>query len=301
MKRLFWRLAPEVVLVSFLGVSAGGCDPKNDVKAGPPELKDFSVIDNATGMPAELTGDAGPVEISGYVHLHALFDRLLDPTLLSDADGGAEDLDLTIVTVTPALPDGTVTYKSSYTPNGGPMYLDPPKNTVSGGLFYGPGPAIDTVADPIFPSASTITVALDPAKIRSKKGEAFTGEGQLMFRTLPFAAAISVPMGDAGADAGTDAGLPPVMAAMQPVTISFTNVPVAADIPAHIHVTAGGAPFTTVTVAPDMQNPTVFTVTPNTTWPANSTIQVTVDATAADALGSTTGAAASESFTTGST
>jgi len=301
MKRLFWRLAPEVVLVSFLGVGAGGCEPKNDVKAGPPELKAFSVIDNATGMPAELSGDAGPIEISGYVHLHALFDRLLDPTLLAAPDSGTTDLDLAMVTVTPALPNGSVAYKSSYTPNGGPEFLDPPNNTVSGNLFYGPGPTIDTAADPTFPSASTITVALDPAKIRSKKGEPFTGEGQLMFRTLPFAASITVPMADPDPDAGADAGLPPLMAAMQPVTITFTNVP-AATIDGHIHVTAGGAPFTAVTVAPDANgNATIVTVTPDTNWPANSTIQVTVDATAADALGSTTGTAASESFTTGST
>jgi hypothetical protein len=141
---------------------------------------------------------------------------------------------------------------------------------------------------------------LDGTKVRSKKGEAFVGDGQLMFRTLPFAASITVPMADADPDAGADAGPPPVMPAMQPVTVTFTNLP-GMDVATHIHVTAGGAPFAGASVAPDASgNPTVFTITPATSWPPSSTIEVTVDATAADALGSTTGAASSASFTTGS-
>jgi hypothetical protein len=83
------------------------------------------------------------------------------------------------------------------------------------------------------------------------------------------------------------------------VTVTFTNVP-GSDIVSHIHVTAGGAPLTGADVAPDASNATLFTVTPATSWPPSSTIQVTVDQTAADALGSTTGTPASASFTTGS-
>ena len=81
----------------------------------------------------------------------------------------------------------------------------------------------------------------------ARKDEAFTGGGQIIFHTLAFAAAISVPTGDADPDAGADAGPPPVMPAMQPVTINFTNV-AGDDIASHISVTAGGVPFTAVAV-----------------------------------------------------
>jgi hypothetical protein len=299
MKRLVWRLAPEVVVFSLLGVSAGGCEPKNDVQAGPPELLSFSVIDNASGQPLELTSDAGAITVPGFVHLSALFDRLLDPVPLANFDGGADQgSNVTMVTVAPALPGGlTVSYISSYTPNGGPVEIKP-GSMVPGGLFFGPGPTLDTRPDPTFPSGSTITVTLDGTKVRSKKGEAFTGAGQLMFLTQPFAASFAVPMADPDPDAGADAGPPTVMPMMQPVTITFNNV-VGSTIASHVHVTAGGAPFAAVSVDPSMDNPTVVTVTPTGSWPANSTIVVTVDATAADALGGATGAPASESFTTG--
>lgn len=300
MKRLFWRLAPEVVLVPFLVASAGGCNPNQSVEPGPPKLLTFSVVDNVTGQPVELTDDAGAVEITGFVHLSALFDRLLDPVPVTSLDGGVDQgANVTMVTIAPPLPSGaSVTYTSIYTPNGAPLHF--PGSDISGGLVYGPGPTINTTVDPTFPSGSTITFSLDGSKVRSKKGEPFTGMGQLMFHTQPFAAAIAVPLAEADPDAGTDAGAPAVKPEMQAVTVSFTNLP-AADIDAHIHVTVGGAPFADVTVAPDaMGNPTVFTVTPTTSWPGSSTITVTVDATAADALGSPVAAAASGSFTTGS-
>jgi hypothetical protein len=301
MKRLVWRLAPEVVLGWFL-LNAGGCDPSHDVKPGPPELQSFSVIDNATGSELDIGGDAGLIAVPGFVHLTALFDRLLDPTTVTSLDGGVDfGADVDTIAVTPALPAGvSVTYTSIYTPNGGPKTIAPavPDGgpAIPGGLYYGPGPSITTTADPTFPSGATITATLDKSKVRSKKGEPFAGDAQITFQTLPFAASIAVPMGDADPDAGADAGAPLVKPEMQAVTIAFTNLP-GAKIADHITVTAGGVAFADVTVATAQ---TSVTITPNTAWPAGSTIEVTVDATAADALGATTGTAMSGSFTTGS-
>jgi hypothetical protein len=86
---------------------------------------------------------------------------------------------------------------------------------------------------------------------------------------------------------------------MQAVTITFNNV-VGRDIASHVTVTANGAPYAQADITPDAMNPTVVNVTPKTmtNWPADTTIAITVDATADDALGGTTGAAVTESFTT---
>jgi hypothetical protein len=295
MKRLFWRFAPEVVLGSLL-VSAG-CDPSNNVPAGPPQLVSFVVVSNASGQPVDTMGDGGLVPISGFVHLTATFDRLLNPVPVTGYDGGMDfGAGDDAITLTPALPAGAViAYTSIYSPNGGPVELAP---GVSGGLIFGPGPTIITMASPSFPSASMITAKLDPTRIKSKKGEPFTGDGMLMFQTAPFSADITVPMGDPDPDAGADAGPPPVSPMMQAVTIAFNNV-VGADIAAHVSVTAGNAVFADVDIAADSGNPTQVNVTPKTTWPPNATITVTVDDTADDAFGSTTGTPTSASFPTG--
>jgi hypothetical protein len=168
-------------------------------------------------------------------------------------------------------------------------------------LVYSPGPSIATTAMPTFPSGSTITATMSKTKVRSKKGEPFTGEGdlangKLMFQTLPFSVAIGVPMGDANPDAGADAGPPPVSPMMQAVALAFTNLP-DANIQDAVTITVNGTAYTDFAVAPEM-NPTILDVTPATAWPANATIVVTVSAAAADALGASIDAAASGTFTT---
>ena len=299
MKRLYWRLTPAL-LFGFAVVGIGGCsDPNNNVKPGAPVLQSFSVIDNATGGPLDIADtDAGPTEVAGFVHLTALFDRLLDPTTVTALDDGGTDqgTGVDMVTFTPALPTGqSVSFTSIYTPNGDANLH----------LFLPAGPTITTTASPTFPSGAKITATLDRTKIRSKKGEPFVGDVSIVFQTLPFAASISVPMGTADPDAGADAGVPPVMPGTDPVTVSFTNLPKTADpmvagdddISQHISVTVNGAPFAGVAIAPE-GNPTVFDITPATKWPANATIEITVDANAADALGSRTGAPTTASFMT---
>jgi hypothetical protein len=294
MKRLFWRLSPEMVFCLAIAGAVGCSDPNNSVRAGAPVLTSWSVVDNVTFSPVDLTADGGLVPINGFVYLNALFDRLLDGSAVTTLDGGVDQgTDAIAIDVTPALPaNSNFSVSSIYTPNGdNNLYL-----------FYPPGPSLATTAMPTFPSGSTITATMSKTKVRSKKGEPFTGDGDLAagtltFQTLPFSVAVGVPMGDADPDAGADAGPPPVSPMMQAVTLAFTNLP-SASIQDAITVTVNGAAYTDFTVAPDMNNPTIIDVAPAATWPANATIVVRVDAAAADAVGVAIDAAQSGTFTT---
>jgi hypothetical protein len=294
MKRLFWRLAPEMVLCLAIAGMAGCSDPVSGTPSGPPVLNSWSVVDNATGGSLDITSDGGPVQVSGFVHLNALFDRLLDPTTVTMLVGGVDQgtSDAITIATTPALPAGaSLTVNTIYTPNGGPI-----------GLIFPLGPSLATSVSPTFPSGSTITATMDKTKVRSKKGEPFTAtgdlaSGKLMFQTLPFSVSITVPMADPDPDAGAaDAGPPPVSPMMQAVTLAFTNVPTE-NIKDFITVTVNGAAYTDFGVAPE-GNPTMVDVTPTATWPANATIVVSVSAAATDALGGAIDSAASNSFTT---
>ncbi len=73
-----------------------------------------------------------------------------------------------------------------------------------------------------------------------------------------------------------------------PATVTFTNIIDVTAIAAHIEVTAGGSVVPVDIASADNVN---VTLTPKTTWPAGASIQITVDATAADVLGETLGAA----------
>jgi len=290
MKRLFWRLSPEMVLSLAIAGSVGCSDPNNSVPAGAPVLTSWSVVD-ATGASPDLTTDGGLVPINGFVHLNALFDRLLDGSKVTTLDGGVDQgTDAISIDVVPAAPAG-FSVNTIYTPNG--------DNNLH--LFYPPGPSLATTATPTFPSGSTITATMSKTKVQSKKGEPFTGDGdlasgKLMFQTLPFSVAIGVPMADADPDAGADAGPPPVSPQMQAVTLAFTNLP-DANIQDTVTVTVNGTAYTDFAVAAEM-NPTVLDVTPASTWPANATIVVSVSAAAKDALGVSIDAAQSGTFTT---
>lgn len=294
MMRLFWRLAPEMVLCLAITSAAGCSDPVSGTPAGPPVLSSWSVVDNATGASLDITADGGPIQISGFVHLNALFDRLIDGSTVTAIDGGADQGTpdaITIATV-PALPPDTLTVNTIYTPNGGPI-----------GLVYPLGPSLATTVAPTFPSGSTITATMDKTKVRSKKGEPFVASGdlasgKLVFQTLPFSVAITVPMADPDPDAGADAGPPPVPPMMQAVTLAFTNLPDLTAVTNAVTVTSNGAAYTDFTVAAE-SNPTIVDVTPTTTWPANATIVVSISAAAKDALGAAIDAAATGTFMTG--
>src|SRR5581483_10449951 len=139
MIRLFWRLAPEMVLCLAIAGSVGCSDPNNSVPAGPPVLTSWSVLD-ATGASVDVTPvDGSAVQINGFVHLNALFDRLLDGSAVTTLDGGVDQgtADAVTIVTSPALPAGTLTVNTIYTPNGGSI-----------GLFYPLGPSLATTVAP---------------------------------------------------------------------------------------------------------------------------------------------------------
>jgi hypothetical protein len=260
MNWLSWRMRPEVWLALAVAALAGACEPSNAVKPGPPVLLSMTVNDQGSGSPYELTGDAGPIAVPGYVHVTAIFDRLLDPTDFNpDPDGGL---------------------RSIYTPNG---------SAAPSPFGLLPGPNVVVGCDPTFPSGASIVVTLIQSKLHSKAGEPFTGEGdlaqgRLSFQTQPFGVTITPPD-------GTDA--------KASVSVVFNNVP-GADAPSHITVTAGGQAVTDAVVkldpSKDPPNPTMFTVAPADSWPAGVDIVVTVDSGAQDVFGAPLAAAASATF-----
>jgi len=275
MKWPSWRIGREALLaLAVPALAATACEPNNAVKPGPPVLLSMTVNDQATGSAYALSDDAGPVAVPAFVHVTALFDRLLDPTglIVIDPDGGG-DLGADLATVT-ATPGGALSVTSIYTHNGGNL-----------GLAFPPGPNIVVSTSPTFPSGAGIVVMLDKSKLHSKGGDPFTGDGdladgRLSFQTQPFAATITPPD-------GTDA--------TAPATVAFNNLP-SETAPMHITVSAGGSPVA-VTVAPDASgNPTMFTVAPATTWPTAVALVVTVDVGATDALAAPLAAAATATF-----
>jgi hypothetical protein len=175
----------------------------------------------------------------------ATFDRLLDTDPLDPGDGGNTSRDdIAMLTAVPPPPTavGTATdYSSTGSPTGavfnvyGPMFFN---------NFRSGGPSLQVGASPAMPADATVTITLDPTKVRAKDGKtAFTAmgmlaSGSLTFKTGPFnllsidvptapppppadggvdaeadgAAAGSSDGGDAASDAGdaglTDASLP---------------------------------------------------------------------------------------------
>jgi hypothetical protein len=101
------------------------------------------------------------------------------------------------------------------------------------------------------------------------------------------------------ADAGGMAPPAPVMPGSQPVIVTFNNATDPMMIPPHIKVTVNGAPFADIMIAPPADMQPGYTITPKTTWPANATITITVDADAADVLGVKLDSPASATFVTG--
>ena len=87
MERPFSRLGVGMALC--LGIASVACTPSNKVKAGAPVMLSFGVLD-PSGMPIELVTEAGATLVPPLAKFAAVFDRLLDPTVLAEVkdDGG---------------------------------------------------------------------------------------------------------------------------------------------------------------------------------------------------------------------
>jgi Bacterial Ig-like domain len=277
--------------------------------------RDLSACPEFAPSPATATWNCG--RFGTQTPVIAVFDRLLDTTPFGPGDAAFIS---NVATVSP----GAETVDAIYSPNGAPEYDDagnyktliqPIYEHCVFGTYNGDGPSLSMAADPQLPAGATVTIKLNPDKVRAKDGTtpfASSGllqDGMLTFQTVAFDASVAVPQ-PAAVDGGADAGLPTttVPPDATPATITFTAPVDPAAIGAHITATSNGVPLTVSTATADggmtpgditvvAAGPKV-TITPTTTWPASATIVVSVDQTAADLLGDTLPAAVSASFTT---
>jgi hypothetical protein len=228
-----------------------------------------------------------------------VFDRLLDTAPFDTGDGGGSpNVATTMISPTPPNP---VTVTVDYTPNGSPNEIIFPLL----GDFRSDSPSLLFAGQPTFPTASAVTVTLDPTKVRAKDGKtAFIGTGffkagSLTYTTAGFSDSITPPpTTPLAADAGACA-IPPttVTPDKTPATITFNNLVDPTAIAAHVTITATPVTGPIAFTATSMDGLNV-SITPTDNWPASSTITITVDATATDLDGDAVGAVQTVTFTT---
>lgn len=297
-------------------IAAFGCAPNNRVKPGAPVMVTFSVVD-PTGSEVELVTEAGAMTpVPPLSFFYALFDRILDPTPLEELDGDGG--------ITPKegvanveWSGGAIPVRSLYVPDGDRKFTLIP---AAFGLPYANGPSLTVTPAMGLPSGSSVTVALEPSKVRSHDQATpfVAGEGvmtMLTFDTEPLMATVTVPApeapdagsDDAGSDdAGSDdggasSGTAPPVAADYVVNISFNNVTADATADAiQVTVTLAGAPVAGLDPpkARDTMNPANWTISPpEDGWPPGAVVTVTVGADAADTFQQTLAAPVSATFT----
>jgi hypothetical protein len=305
MKRPYARLGVGLALW-FGAAAATGCTPSNKVKPGQPVMLSFGVVD-PTGMPVELETEAGPTLVPPLSTFHAVFDRLLDPTVIEELkDAGPVGVGGVAVIDWSGRP---VANKGKYTPNGDAKFT----------LIYAPGPSVDVLPDEGLPSDSMLTVSLNPEHIRSHdQTMAFKVDDNvaetLMFTTEALAVTIAVPApetpdggadddGGADGDGGAAPGVAPPVAPDFIVPVTFNNQTAKATVDsikvtATVGAVAVALPAAEVQAVQDEANAALWTVPPpKDGWPAGAVVTVTVDTTAADKFEKTLGAAVTATFT----
>jgi len=261
----------------------------------------------ADGAASNLTGtwtcSFAPTAVVLYT-----FDRLLDTNpFITDAGGQSNAALPPVFVPAPATP---VSLTGDYASNGSPNLL-----VFKAYSLRAAGPSLLFAGAPTFPTSTAVTITLDKTNVLAKDGRTpFAGvnlllDGAISFVTQPFSVAVTTPPPpppkEADAAASTD-----VVPDMTAATVTFNNIvcPKLADgtfdkteISKDITVTAVPAIPTAVTFDFACVDGSNVSVTPHTTWPASSVITISVDATAADILGDTLGAAGAtaSSFHTG--
>jgi Bacterial Ig-like domain len=228
-----------------------------------------------------------------------VFDRLLDTVPLDPGDGGGSP-NVASTMILP-MPPNPVAVTVDYKPNGSPNEVIFPLL----GDFRSDGPSLLFAGQPTFPTASAVTVTLDPTKVRAKDGTtAFTGtgffkDGSLTYTTAGFSASITPPPNTPpAADAGACATPPmTVTPDKTPATITFNNLVDPTAIAAHVTITAPSVTGPITFKASSMDGLNV-SITPTDNWPASATITITLDATATDLDGDPVGTVATATFTT---
>ncbi|HEY8924181.1 MAG TPA: hypothetical protein VIU64_07350 [Polyangia bacterium] len=302
-----WRNDASACAAALGGVCLAlfaGCEPSNTVKAGAPEIVSFGAVSPADGSPVELAG-APPM-----TNFLAIFDRLLDAASLEDAKGNAK---AGLAQIQSMVPTQLVPVTTNYVPNGDSMFF----------LKLPPGPSLTVLPVCGLPAAGSVVVSLDLTKLRSHDlatsavPGTLDGGAPVMTTLTVTTAALSVTTDvPPPTEADPVMGTPAALGAADPTTVfnlTFNNVmpgpaaPVAcAVLPSagtHVHVTAevGGAAAAPIdaVIAPDMMNPSHWTVSPPADtgeWPAGAVVTVTIDKDVTDTYGVALGTATNASF-----
>jgi len=275
-----------------------GSSAVSDAAASDAAATKDSGADAASTLTGTWTCSFAPTAVVLYT-----FDRVLDTnTFMANDAGSLLNAALPPVFVPAPMTKTPVSLTGDYASNGSPNLL-----IFKYYSLRAAGPSFLFAGAPTFPTSTNVTITLDKNNVLAKDGRtAFTGmnlllDGAISFVTQPLSVAVTTPppppkAADAGADAAAPTDVVPNMTA---ATVTFNNIVCpqpngkfdATKIKTHITVTAVPALPATVTFDFACVDGSNVSVTPHTTWPASSTITISVDADAADILGDTLGAA----------
>ena len=295
---------PSMAATNAAPATDAGASDAATSDAGKP---DAGAVTSDAGAKSDASSDAAPPVPTGTwscsfaptSSVLYVFDRVLDTEFLGDG-GGALGL-ATIASVPPA--PTPVALNGDYASNGSPNEVIFRKFLSD---FRADGPSILFTGVPALPASSTLTIALEKTKVLAKDGRTpFTAmnllvDGRISFATQSFVGTLTAP--PVGAQVGDAAAPTTVAPDMTPATAVFTNIVDPAALASHITVTAspapaGGAPMVDV-ASMDGLNVTIAPAK-GANWPANTTMTVTIDATATDVVGDVLAAPiAPVSFTT---
>lgn len=276
-----------------------GSSAVSDASASDAAATKDSGADAASTLTGTWTCSFAPTAVVLYT-----FDRVLDTNTFMANDAGSL-LNAALPPVFVPAPKAPVSLTGDYASNGSPDLF-----VFKFYSFRAAGPSFLFAGAPTFPTSTNVTITLDKNNVLAKDGRtAFTGmnlllDGAISFVTQPLIVAVTTPppppkAADAGADAAAPTDVVPDMTA---ATVTFNNLVCpklpngkfdATEIAKHITAASGppGSTVQTLPIAVDIAAVDGFnvTVTPHTTWPASSSVSISVDATAADILGDTLG------------
>jgi hypothetical protein len=276
-----WRGTALLVVAGLLGA---GCSSSGEPHGSPVLVQAFWV---ATGQRFLVwTLDADPTLATnvpaGAQEIDFVFDRRLDGSRIEDTT----TINGVPTEVPKAMPPITVGWD------------DLPPGTFGDQVLYNSEPLFGgttayVLLQPLqigFPSAETVTFALDKTGLTSAYGDQMNGPAQLPVTTGPFAARFGLPTAVDGSV---------TVPANFMVPIQFSNRSGSADLLApYVRVTSGGQDLT-VSLAPNPGDPTIVYLSPAGClggWPSGVPVEVTLLKGLPDAFGVGLAADTSTSF-----
>ncbi|HET6280032.1 MAG TPA: hypothetical protein VFH73_03670 [Polyangia bacterium] len=284
------------LVLLVLVAAAGGCNGSESQgpRGAPILLKMFWRAGSERQVVWSLSTDPNlKVSVAPFaVEFDLTFQGRLDGNKIEDViaiDGGTATRPMTMPPVSVTWPDMSALATDTFTLAVG--YNSLPLPGIESGTVY-----VFGRATPTYPSATTLTVHLDPDRLTSVYDEPMSGPTTIDVRTEPFLVKVTEPPvcpGGSPRPVSTDFQLPLV----------FNNRPLSDDatVAGFIHVTANDTvvPFRLIS---DPSNPATLLVAPGGggagRWPAGMRIRVAVDGDLPDFFGVGLSAAGAGSFVT---